>query len=542
MVPQVQPHSLRTLADVSGTSYEVLGRLATGGMAELFLARARAGGDAPSPVVVLKKILPHLAADPEFVRMFRDEAHLALALQHHNIVRAIAIGEAEDFFTMEYVHGETLRAVLDAAQSRGENIPLPQVLSIALGISSGLHHTHQQTDGDGRPLHIVHRDVSPSNVLVGYDGAVKLVDFGVAKAAAGTHVTQAGTLKGKLSYMSPEQCRAEHVDHRSDVFALGILLYEATTLTRLFAGDNEVAVLNQVISSSIEPPSSRRRGYPPALERIVLRALRADPDDRYQSAEALRLALVKFGRHLGLRPTQDGLARYVRGLFGDKPLPWSEIAGVPTAQEGNDQTVPLHVPEQHTEVAVPAPERRAGTTRVADIPTPSAGAPVAPLPPRATYPTTRSKFPMWAGAAVVAVTGLGLGATMLREGAPPQHRVAAGSEPELEPAARGKPRPTPEPQPTPAPEPEPTADAEIEIPPEFRMAPEPVPDPEFVLIGIEGEERQRQATIKLRDGSTVQAALGASVGHYRVVAVNARSVLLEQRDAGQSKTTVRLEL
>lgn len=534
MVPQVQPHSLRTLADVSGTSYEVLGRLATGGMAELFLARARAGGDTPSPVVVLKRILPHLAADPEFVRMFRDEAHLALALQHHNIVRAMAIGAAEDFFTMEYVHGETLRAVLDAAQSRGENIPLPQVLSIALGISAGLHHTHQQTDGEGRPLHIVHRDVSPSNVIVGYDGAVKLVDFGVAKAAAGTHVTQAGTLKGKLSYMSPEQCRAEHVDHRSDVFALGILLYEATTLTRLFIGDNEVAVLNQVISNSIEPPSSRRRGYPPALERIVLRALRADPDDRYESAEALRLELVKFGRHLGLRPSQDGLARYVRGLFGDKPLPWCEISGVPTAQGGNDQTVPLHVPGQTTEVAQPESERPTGTTLVAEIPTPSARAPVGALPPSATYPSARSKLPVWAGAVVVAMTGVGLGATMLSADAPPRPTNVAEPEPELELELR------PEPEPEPAPDL--VVDAEIRVPPEFRKAPEPIPDPEFVLTGIDGEGRQLQAAIKLRDGSTVRATLGASVGDYRVVAVNARSVLLEQRDAGQAKTTLRLEL
>lgn len=531
MDPQVQPRSVRPLADTSGSRYEVLGRLATGGMAELFLARAQARGDEPTSVVVLKRILPHLARDPEFVRMFRDEAHLALALRHRNIVRALAIGEHEDFFTMEYLHGETLRAIFEAAQTRGENIPLPHILSIALGISAGLHHTHQQTDGDGQPLHIVHRDVSPSNVIVGYDGAVKLVDFGVAKAVAGTHVTRAGTLKGKLSYMSPEQCRADRVDHRSDVFALGILLYEATTLTRLFAGDSEVAVLHKVISDSIEPPSSRRRGYPPALERIVLRALRTDPNERYESAEALRAELAGFAEHMGVRPSQDALARYVRGLFGDKPLPWRVDGETAASVDMDDQTIALQRAGQLTQVAAPDPAPRSGATQVAHV---ASSEPAVSASPDVPTLATRSKPPVWVAAALLAVAGLAVGAAMIDDNEPePAPRSA--------PLVENTPKPEPESESEPEPEPEPDADAVIEVPLEFRRAPELKPVPEFVLKSIVGEGSRREATIKLRDGSTVQATLGVSVGDYRVVAVNPQSVLLEPRDADQS-ATVRLEL
>ncbi|MCH9686127.1 MAG: protein kinase, partial [Deltaproteobacteria bacterium] len=323
---------------VHGASHEVLGRLAVGGMAELYLARTT-HDNGSQEVVVLKRILPHLAEDPEFVRMFRDEAFLAATLDHRHIVRVHDIGQdGEDyFFTMEYVHGENVRTIIKAAQKIDVTLPLEHVVQIGIGVCEGLHYAHEQLDEDGSPLKIVHRDVSPTNILVSYDGEVKIVDFGIAKAAAATHVTQAGMLKGKASYMSPEQCRAQPVDRRSDVFAIGILLYEMTTLTRLFRGDNELAVLHQILTGTIEPPSTRIDDYSAPLERIVLKALAEKPDDRYPTADAMREDLEKFAREQGLSPSIDSLGEYLRDLCGEKPLPWDEDEEeVPLALESAD--------------------------------------------------------------------------------------------------------------------------------------------------------------------------------------------------------------
>ncbi|MGH1347441.1 MAG: protein kinase domain-containing protein [Nannocystales bacterium] len=398
MNPDAHPLSASLRGGETGASYEILGKLATGGMAELFLARAPTPNGRPGPVVVLKRILPHLAEDPEFVRMFRDEAYLAATLKHPNIAQVFDIGrEGEDyFFTMEYVHGENLRAILRAAQKRGESIPLTHILTVAMGLTASLHHAHEQTDDQGRPLHIVHRDVSPTNVLVAYDGSLKIVDFGIAKAAAGTHVTQAGMLKGKASYMSPEQCRASKVDRRSDVFAIGILLYEMTTLTRLFKGDNELAILHQVLSGAVDAPSSRRPGYPPELERIVLKALAPEPDHRYATAHDLQADLARFGQQNGLRPSTPALGQFLRGLFGNKPLPWQDAPTAP-APEVNLVASPAipAAPGSHADdgdltvtrdVNAPAPAQAPPSPRPSAQP--SAPAPAAARPARG--PASRS--------------------------------------------------------------------------------------------------------------------------------------------------------
>jgi serine/threonine protein kinase/flagellar motor protein MotB len=308
-----------------GASHEILGRLAVGGMAELYLARTT-HHDGSREIVVLKRILPHLSEDPEFVRMFRDEAYLAATLDHPNIVHVHDIGQdGEDyFFTMEYVHGENVRTIIKAAQKLEVELPLQHVIQIALGVCEGLHYAHEQLDEDGTPLRIVHRDVSPTNILVSFDGDVKIVDFGIAKAAAATHVTQAGMLKGKASYMSPEQCRAEAVDRRSDVFAIGILVYEMTTLTRLFRGDNELAVLHQILTGTVEAPSTRVDHYMPELERIVMRALAQRPADRYPTAQAMHEDLEQLARAHGLASSRDALGEFIRDLCGERPTPWEE--------------------------------------------------------------------------------------------------------------------------------------------------------------------------------------------------------------------------
>jgi serine/threonine protein kinase len=305
--------------------YRLLRRLAIGGMAELHLACANGVGGFQK-VVVLKRVLPHLAADAGFVRMFLDEARLAAHLDHPNVVQVIDSGEAEGeyFYVMEYVHGRNVRELLGAASHAG-GMPLTVALTIAVGIAAALDHAHGRVDLEGRALELVHRDVSPSNVLVSYDGAVKLTDFGIAKAATRTQETTAGTMKGKIGYMSPEQCRGETVDRRSDIFSLGVVLFELTTCERLFFGDSDFAVLNQVVAGRFERPSQRVPGYPKQLERIVLRALATEPGERYESAQAVRHDLESFAHAERLRLGSDALAQWLQASFGTPPYPRVEL-------------------------------------------------------------------------------------------------------------------------------------------------------------------------------------------------------------------------
>lgn len=315
--------------------YEIIGRLAVGGMAELYLARVT-GLEGFRKLVVLKRILPERAANKEFVRMFLDEARLAALLQHPNIAQVYDIGSVDGhyFFTMEYVHGESLQKVLAASRFAGRDVPLDQAIAIGAGIAAGLHHAHEKTDPEGRPLGIVHRDVSPSNVLVTYEGGVKVVDFGVAKAAERQAKTRAGTLKGKVAYMSPEQCRGEHIDRRSDVFSIGIVLYELTTGVRPFQGENEFTVLQHITARDPPPPSAVRPGYPAALEKIVLRSLRRDPEERYPTAQALQVDLEAFAREQKLLVSSVALASFMEQLFGKKRDAWSLDGDDAGASEG----------------------------------------------------------------------------------------------------------------------------------------------------------------------------------------------------------------
>lgn len=306
----------------SGTrlgKYQLLRRIATGGMAEIFLARAQAMHGFEKQVV-LKRILPQHASSDDFIRMFLAEARLAATLHHPNIVQVYDIGEEAGayFFTMEYIQGEDLRRLVRAARRKQTPIPLAHILHIIMGMAGGLHHAHEKIGTDGLPLGIVHRDVSPSNVLVTYEGDVKVVDFGIAKAAAAQNSTMAGTLKGKIPYMSPEQCRGELVDRRSDIFSIGTLLWELTTGKRLFAGENEFAILNRVAKADVPPPSSVRPEYPPELEAIVMRALSVDPENRYPTAIDLQIDLEDFAREARLPVSSARMGRFMRALFDEE--------------------------------------------------------------------------------------------------------------------------------------------------------------------------------------------------------------------------------
>lgn len=297
--------------------YRLIRRIAVGGMAEIFLARA-VGIERFEKPVVLKRLLPQFENSQEFVSMFLHEARLAARLHHPNIAQVYDIGRKEGayFFTMEYVHGETLRSIFRATGQQEIDLPLEAAIFIAAGMASALHYAHERRGNDGRPLRIVHRDVSPSNVIVTHDGCVKVVDFGIAKAATQDHQTRSGTLKGKIPYMSPEQCRGEPVDRRSDIFSLGTVLYELTTGTSLFGRGNELTILRQVADGEVQPPSERRPGYSPDLERIVMKALARDVADRYQTAEKLVDDLEQFAASKKLVMSARAVSRLMEDLFG----------------------------------------------------------------------------------------------------------------------------------------------------------------------------------------------------------------------------------
>jgi len=302
--------------------FQILKHLATGGMAEVLLAHAQ--GPYGSEHVVIKRVRRDQAQDPQFVKMFMDEATLAASLQHPNIVRVHEIGtdQGEYFFAMEYVHGEDLRRVLMEVNRRRDKLPIALVTGIVAAAAAGLEHAHNQRGPNGQALGIVHRDVSPANILVGYDGQVKVADFGIAKAALRTVETQSGTLKGKVSYMSPEQVTGRPVDRRSDVYALGIVLYEVVTARRLFKGENDFLTMSSIVQGDIPLPSLLRPDLPRILEDIVMKALSPSPKDRYQSAEELRVELEKFTHAIGMRMSNGSIADYMRKLFGVRAQPW----------------------------------------------------------------------------------------------------------------------------------------------------------------------------------------------------------------------------
>jgi serine/threonine protein kinase len=314
--------------------YQVLRPLAKGGMAEVLLARS-IGIKGFERFVVLKRIL--LQHENEHsVEMFLDEARLVAGLHHRNIVQVHDIGEEEGkyFFAMEYVHGEDVRALLRAAKDKKQQIPIEHVLAIVTAAATGLHYAHEQKGPDKKPLGIVHRDISPGNILIGFDGSVKVVDFGIAKTETQQENTQAGEMKGKIGYMSPEQCQAKDIDRRTDVFMLGIVLFELCTVRRLFKGETKFDTMQAIVKGDVPPPTKFRKDLPEELEKIILKALAPDPSDRYQTADDLRLVLEAFAMRNQMTISSTRLSDYMKDLFGERPLPWlvEELPPMPDLQ------------------------------------------------------------------------------------------------------------------------------------------------------------------------------------------------------------------
>ncbi|HEX5657669.1 MAG TPA: serine/threonine-protein kinase, partial [Polyangiales bacterium] len=296
--------------------YLLLQRVSVGGMAEVFKALP-ANADRIDQIVAIKRILPNIAEDSEFIGMFIDEARIAGQLHHENICRIYELGRVNNdhYIAMQFLWGRDLLKLMNRYKKAGRFVSPMMAAYIGSKALSALHYAHTKVDEDGQPLHIIHRDVSPQNIIVGYSGQVKLIDFGVARAASQSQKTQAGILKGKFGYMSPEMIRGLPIDHRSDVFAMGICLHELLTSTRLFYGETDFATLELVRDANVVPPSAKAPGVPPELDAIVMKALSREADDRYQDAEEMQHALEGFLRSSDAHYGQASVGIAMREAF-----------------------------------------------------------------------------------------------------------------------------------------------------------------------------------------------------------------------------------
>ncbi len=343
--------------------YTLLERIAVGGMAEVWKARMK-GVEGFQKTVAIKKILPHLTDSSDFVTMFIDEAKLAAQLNHNNIIHIYDLGKIGDdyFIAMEFVDGKDLRSILNSARAESRPLPLGLALLVGSRLASALDHAHRQKDFEGRALGLVHRDVSPQNVLISYEGDIKLCDFGIVKAVTKASKTQMGALKGKLQYMSPEQAWGRPVDARSDIFSLGSLLFEMLTGRRLFSGESEMSVLDAVREGRIQAPRDLDPRLPLEVNALVLKALARDPDDRFHTAGEMQREIDGILASLKPTPSQAALGSYLQQLFAAEAQPSAApalSAALPPlsagAARGAAGAASAAVPARQAEVAVVAP-------------------------------------------------------------------------------------------------------------------------------------------------------------------------------------------
>jgi eukaryotic-like serine/threonine-protein kinase len=294
--------------------YVLFDEIAAGGMATVHFGRFLGPGGF-ARTVAIKRLHPQYAKDPEFVSMFLDEARVAARIRHPNVVPTLDIvtEAGEMLLVMEYVNGASLSHLMRDLRSKGEAVPPAIAAGILAGALAGLHAAHEATSEHGGPLDLVHRDVSPQNLLVGTDGVTRVVDFGIAKAVGRLQTTREGQVKGKVGYMSPEQVRARPIDRRADVYAAGVVLWEALAGARLFTGDAPIAIMNQVLEKVVEPPSRVRAGVPAALDAVVMKAVARKPDARWATAREMVVALENAVRI----PSPREIGEWVSGVAGE---------------------------------------------------------------------------------------------------------------------------------------------------------------------------------------------------------------------------------
>ena len=338
--------------------YLLLEQIAVGGMARLYRGKIT-GVQGFEKLIAIKTILPHLAEEKELISSFIDEAKLAALLNHQNIVQIYDFGSMEKsyYISMEYLFGKDVRLINKKAMEKGMFINRENALYIISRVCSGLKYAHNLKDFQGKPLNVIHRDISPQNILITYEGDVKIVDFGIAKAASQSSVTQHGMIKGKLSYMSPEQAAGKSVDHRSDIFSTGIILYELLTGHQMFTGESTMQILAKVRDVQFSPPEEYVTDLPQKLSGVLKRALAKEPEDRYQSCGDMLDDLEECMIELGLRPTATRLSHYMKKLFEEEINAEQELSRKYSSVEEEAQPQPLVAEKPlkgiHPERAIP---------------------------------------------------------------------------------------------------------------------------------------------------------------------------------------------
>ncbi len=399
--------------------YRIVDEIGVGGMASVHLARADGPGGFQKWVAI-KRIHRHLAEDETFIRMFLDEARIAARISHPNVAQVFDLGKHKDTYwiAMEYLHGEPLREVVRAVEEGGAPLMTPQLAAKIIADSAeGLHAAHELRDKNGKLLNLVHRDVTPHNLFLTYDGAVKVVDFGIAKVTGRLSNTRAGTLKGKLAYMSPEQVRGAQVDRRTDIFALGVVLWELTTGRRLFRMESDLETLERVQACVVPPPSTVVENYPVELEAIVMRALAKDLNRRYPTAREMSRALQQYLMKAGSFMGSDEIGGYVKHVLSERfekreaHLQWAaevtqtisleQLDGGPRELEevsiltyaSDVQEVPKRTGPRPAAGAAPLPA--AGRPKSATPPPRSQSEGARPVPPRSAPRPAAGKLPSY---------------------------------------------------------------------------------------------------------------------------------------------------
>ena len=411
--------------------YQILGLLGTGGMAEVLLGRLNGPNGFERPVVI-KRILPHLSREQHFVDMFLDEARIVAAIHHENVVDVHELCRDDDelFMVMEYLEGESAAGLARRLSMKRKLLSFGLCAHVLAKLCAGLHAAHTMKDADGRPQHLVHRDVSPANIFITYTGEVKVLDFGIAVASDRMSKTEAGQVKGKYAYMSPEQCQGKQLDCRSDIFSLGTVLYELSTCRRLFKRTGDMQTLEAICSEDVVPPSKLVNNYPPELERICLKALQRDRTKRYQTAHEMRRDLAALSHELNQgKIPEASLSKVMQKLFVDRI---DQKRSLLTRLNSGANVTSIPVAETDASVELPNVAMRgadAGPESDSAISLPDLSHPG--------FPQRRRGWmvgALAAAAAVIVATGLLTAGGSKDAGADPKPVVVAEAPPEPEPA------------------------------------------------------------------------------------------------------------
>ena len=566
-------------------SYKLLRRLAAGGMGEIWLAEQK-GSAGFSKRVVVKTILDCFADDPSLVEMFLDEGRIAANLSHPNIAHTFDLGQcgkgtdAPYYIAMEYVHGRDLRDLLITNIERKQFVPLNLVLRIIADVCQGLHHAHTVKTPEGHPDGIIHRDVSPQNILITFDGVVKIVDFGVAKATERASKTKSGVLKGKYAYMSPEQVRSKPLDGRADVFSVGVVMYELVTGRRLFKRDSEMKTLDAVISAIVPKPRRFDTSVPPEVEKLMLKALSLRPKDRFQSAQLMQLAIEDVMIELQLPASSAHLAAFMQEIYGGEEEDEEKLAG----RGSRSRSELMHKMESLPGVGDKADfklERTGSFTPMSGIAAAKSSVreptrnirfgEKKPVPPKKRSPWLIPMLGLLAGA--LGVGGYFGASALLKKDQHEKPESVASVEPAIKPPPPPPPAPEPkvepEPETKPAPEPEPEKVAPVKNPPKRKkkrkviakkptgfltIATEPasdiflgktklgrgtlervqVPAGKHKLKVVLRKGTQRTLAIRIKRGAHVEKSVAFGSGTLRIVVMPWADVWVDGKKKGQT--------